>query len=315
MSIVKILNQIYYDPKNPASFGGAQILYLAARKLKKTITRHHVKQFLQSQPTYTLHFPVKKRFKRRKILARYIDHIWEADLIDVQAISKENRGFRYILTVIDILSRYAFAIPIKDKTADSVIFAFKKIFSKSERRPKKLHTDKGREFLSHKFLNFLKQNDIIQYSTSSEIKASLVERFNRTLKNRLYKYFTAKKTLHYIRVLPSLLQGYNNKIHRSHGVAPSTVNKKNQKKIWSILYQDYLHERAKPAKLKIGDFVRLSKYRNQFSKSYLQGWTKEIFVVEDVFGTNPVTYSIRDSHGDILEGRFYEAELIKFLLK
>ena len=230
MSTTKLLKKIYYDPRHTAGFGSARNLYLAAKAVRKAVTKKDVDKFLQSQPTHTLHFPVRKSFKRRKILARHIDHIWSSDLLDFQAISKENRGFRYVLIVIDVLSRYAFAVPLKDKTAKSVIAAFKKIFNKSGRRPQKLFTDMGKEYTSNQFKDFLRKSNIIQYSTCSEIKASLAERFIRTLKSKLYKYFTAKNTLHYIRVLPSVLQGYNDKIHSSHGMAPSKVNKRNQKK-------------------------------------------------------------------------------------
>ena len=315
MSTTKLLKKIYYDPRHTAGFGSARNLYLAAKAVRKAVTKKDVDKFLQSQPTHTLHFPVRKSFKRRKILARHIDHIWSSDLLDFQAISKENRGFRYVLIVIDVLSRYAFAVPLKDKTAKSVIAAFKKIFNKSGRRPQKLFTDMGKEYTSNQFKDFLRKSKIIQYSTGSEIKASLAERFIRTLKSKLYKYFTAKNTLHYIRVLPSVLQGYNDKIHSSHGMAPSKVNKRNQKKVWNILHADYLNEKPKPPRLHIGDFVRLSKYRRTFRKAYLQGWTTEIFVVHEVLPTNPVTYVIRDSNNEILEGAFYEPELIKIRLR
>ena len=278
MSTTKLLKKIYYDPRHTAGFGSARNLYLAAKAVRKAVTKKDVDKFLQSQPTHTLHFPVRKSFKRRKILARHIDHIWSSDLLDFQAISKENRGFRYVLIVKDVLSRYAFAVPLKDKTAKSVIAAFKKMFNKSGRRPQKLFTDMGKEYTSNQFKDFLRKSKIIQYSTGSEIKASLAERFIRTLKSKLYKYFTAKNTLHYIRVLPSVLQGYNDKIHSSHGMAPSKVNKRNQKKVWNILHADYLNEKPKPPRLHIGDFVRLSKYRRTFRKAYLQGWTTEILL-------------------------------------
>ena len=314
MSTTKLLKKIYYDPRHTAGFGSARNLYLAAKAVRKAVAKKDVDKFLQSQPTHTLHFPVRKSFKRRKILARHIDHIWSSDLLDFQAISKENRGFRYVLIVIDVLSRYAFAVPLKDKTAKSVIAAFKKIFNKSGRRPQKLFTDMGKEYTSNQFKDFLRKSNIIQYSTGSEIKASLAERFIRTLKSKLYKYFTAKNTLHYIRVLPSVLQGYNDKIHSSHVMAPSKVNIGNQKKVWNILYADYLNKKPKLPRLHIGDFVRLSKYRRTFRKAYLQGWTTEIFVVHEVLPTNPVTYVIHDSNNEILEGAFYEPELLKIRL-
>ena len=189
MSTAKILQKIYYDAGHHAGYGSVENLFRAAKLKKKKITRQEVERFLEKQDTFTLHRPVKKKFKRRKTLARYLDHIWQADLVDLQAISKENRGHSYILTVIDVLSRYAFAVPLKNKTGLSIIQAFKKIFSLSKRKPKKIHTDYGTEFYNKSFKDFLRDNKIILYSTSSDTKASIVERFNRTLKSKMYKYF------------------------------------------------------------------------------------------------------------------------------
>ena len=182
MSTTSILQDIYYDPGHHAGYGNAEDLYYAAKLRRKKITRREVERFLEKQDTYTLHRPVRKSFERRKTLSRHLDHIWQADLVDLQAISKENRGFSYILTVIDVLSRYAFAVPLKNKTGLSIVGAFKKIFSQYKRKPKKLHTDNGSEFYNKTFKDFLRKNKIILYSTSSDTKAALVERFNRTLK-------------------------------------------------------------------------------------------------------------------------------------
>ena len=146
------------------------------------------------------------------------------------------------------------------------------------------------------------------------MKAALVERFNRTLQSKLYKYFTAKKTLHYLRVLPVVIKSYNNRIHRAHGVSPQTVNKRNQKKIWEKLYGKYFKKKYKNPKLKIGDLVRLSKLRKTFGKAYLKGWTDEVFSIHEVKYTRPITYTIIDSSGDILKGSFYETELNKIRL-
>ena len=143
-----LLKRIYYDASHPASFSGVKTLFKAARKHKRNISRLTIEIFLEKQPTYTLHKNVRKRFKRRKILAKYVAHIWETDLIDLQAISAENRGNRYILTAIDVLSRYAFAQPIKDKKSSTIIQAFKKLFQLHNRKPTKIHSDRGKEFTS-----------------------------------------------------------------------------------------------------------------------------------------------------------------------
>ena len=260
-----------------------------------------MKYFLEKQPAYTLHKNVRKRFKRRKILAKYGDHIWEIDLIDLQAISAENRGNRYVLTVRDVLSRFALAQPIKDKKSSTIIEAFKKLFRLHNRKPTKNHSDCGKEFTSKEFTAFLRKQGVVQYSTFSENKAAIIGRFNRTIKSKIHRYFTAKKTLHYLKALPQFIRGYNNKVHRSHGFKPSHVNKKNYKRVWEALYGNYMRETVKKPRFVRGDFVRLSKLRGIFIKAYIRGWTTEIFIIHDIIKTNPVTYRIRDQQGEILQ--------------
>ena len=114
--------------------------------------------------------------------------------------------------------------------------------------------------------------------------------------------------------MPQFIHGYNNKIHRSHGFKPSLVNNKNYKRVWEALYGNYMRETTKKPRFVNGDFVRLSKLRGIFTKSYVRGWTTEIFIIHDILNTNPVTYKIRHQHGEILQGSFYEPELTKVRL-
>ena len=311
MSITKLLTKIYYDPENTASFSSVEKLYVAARQKKRKITRKDVVEFLQKQEVYTLHHPVKERFKRRKTLAKYKDHIWQIDLIDMSQFSRINHGYKFILTCIDILSRFGFAIPIRNKTGESVISAFQHIFSKFKRKPTKIHSDRGGEFTNHAFQQFLKQEKIIHYYSYSELKAAVVERFNRTLKSKLYKYFTYQKSNQYVKVLPLIVLSYNNTTHSAHGTAPNDVTKRNQKKIWKILYEKYLKTKPGIPKFQVGNNVRISKTRKQFQKGYLQRYTQEVFKIKQIKYSIPVTYQLKDSNDEIIEGFFYEPELIK----
>ena len=314
MLIINLLKKIYYDPNHSAGFSSAEKLFRAAKKLKKNITRKNVNEFLEKQPTYTLHHPVKINFQRRKTFAKYLDQIWQADLVDFQKYSRNNKGYKYVLTVIDILSRFAFAEPIKNKTGPSIVAAFNRIFSKYKRIPQKLQTDHGGEFYNTTLKAFLKNKKIIHYSTFSETKAAVVERFNRTFKNKLYKFFTHEKTKKYIQVLPEIISSYNKSVHRAHGFAPKNVTKKNQKKIWKILYGNHLKKKNKSPKFRVGDSVRISKTRKQFQKGYKEGWTKEIFIIDEIKLTKPVTYKLKDYNEEVLIGSFYEPELIKVKL-
>ena len=135
--------------------------------------------------------PVIKKFKKRTVYSGFKNNIWGADLADMQLISKFNKGFRFLLCVIDIFSKYAWVVPLKDKKGVSIVNAFQKILKESNRKPNKIWVDKGSEFYNNSFKNWLKDNDIEMYSTHNEGKSVAAERFTRTLKTKIYKYMTS----------------------------------------------------------------------------------------------------------------------------
>ena len=160
-----------------------------------------------------LHKPIRRKFIQRRVISNGIDDIWSADLVEMQPYSKENDGFRYLLNVIDIFSKYAWSKPLKNKTGNEVSNAFDKIL-KEGRKCKHLWVDEGTEFYNKIFLKLLDDNDIKIYSTYNQGKAVVIERFNRTLKSRMWKYFSANNTYKYIDILPDLIERYNNSKHR-----------------------------------------------------------------------------------------------------
>ena len=205
------------------------------------------------------------------------DDQWAADLIETQNIAKENQGIRYLLTVIDILSKYAWVQPLKDKKGPTVVKAFSKILEEG-RKPLKLQTDKGKEFYNKDMTQWLKENNIVHFSTGGDAKAAVVERFNRTLKERLYRYFTAANTLQFTDILQDLVEGHNVSEHSSIQMAPKAVTDQNSPQVWKTLYGKPPKKR-KPT-LKKGDMVRLNKIHRPFEKEYLPGWTEEVFIVD-----------------------------------
>ena len=132
-----------------------------------------------------LHTPVIKKFDKRKVYSQFRDNIWGVDLADMQSLSKKNKGIRYLLCAIDLFSKYAFVVPLKDKKGISIVNAFNKIIKQSNRKPNKIWVDQGGEFYNHNFKKWLSSNDIIMYSTFNEGKSVAAERFIRTLKNKL----------------------------------------------------------------------------------------------------------------------------------
>lgn len=184
-----VLQAIYYDPKHAAGFASVKKLAEASG-----LSEARVKAWLKAQPTYTLHTMARKTYPTRQYIVHDIDEQWQADLADVSLLSERNKGYHFILTVIDVFSRYAWARPLKSKHGEEVAAAFKDIFAEG-RIPKRIQTDQGKEFENRHVRALFDDYGIELFSIKSAYKAALVERFNRTLKSRLWKYFTAIVTL------------------------------------------------------------------------------------------------------------------------
>ena len=302
------LFKAYYDPSHPGSLGGLTRLAHATKVPLKL-----VQQWAQSQLGYTLHKPVRQHFKRSRVIVRGINQQWSADLVDLKNLSKYNKGMKYLLTVVDVFSKYAFVHPLKSKSGPALKEAFETIFTRSKRIPLSLHTDKGKEFLNSTLQRYLKQQNVHHFVTQSETKVQVVERFNRTLKERMFRAFTIGNTLNYLTLLPKLLHGYNASHHCTIGMAPKDVNLKTQERVWNKAFrQDWLkNKRTKfqRFKFKVGDKVRISKARRTFKKGYLPGWTEEVFVIRQLLKQSPPAYKIEEYDGTMVKGTFYEHEL------
>ena len=252
-----------------------------------------------------LHKPVSTKYQRRRVYVNGIDEIWAADLIDMRAFSKYNRGVKYLLAVIDIFSKYGWLMPLKDKTGKSVTKTLKKIFK--ERKPTKIWVDKGKEFWNKDVREII---DL--YSTENEEKSSVVERWNRTMKEKMFKYFTANSTMVYVNILTDLVKQYNNTRHSSTKMTPVEASKKkNENKVWKNLYLGHNERTINGAQFSVGDKVRITKKKNTFEKGYTPRWTEEVFTISAVQNTIPVTYKITDYKGEVIQGTFYEPELQK----
>ena len=292
----------YYDPSNPGSFGGVD-------KLWKEVggSREEVENWLKTQDTYTLHRPVRKKIKRNRISVAGIDDQWEADLLDVSTIAKHNNNFKFILTAIDSLSKYGFAVPLKNKMSESIVKAFTQIFK--SRQPRKLRTDHGKEFLNSIVQNFLKRRNIIFFTSNNETKAAIVERFNRTLRAKMWRYFTATNQERYVDVLPHLVQSYNDTIHSTTGMAPADINVMNAESVWRKMYKYPTKVKKVRPLLKVGDLVRLSKIKKTFEKEARRNWTREIFRVVRVYKKTIPEYRLEDLQGEEILGKFLQQEL------
>ena len=251
-----------------------------------------------------LHKPIIKKFNKRKVYSSFKDNIWGVDLADMQLLSKFNKGIKYLLCVIDLFSKYAFVIPLKDKKGVSIVNAFQSILDKSGGEPNKIWVDQGSEFYNHNFKKWLANNDISMYSTYNEEKSVVAERFIRTLKNKLYKHMATASKYVFYDVLDYIVKEYNNTRRSTIKMKPIDVKDN------TYINTDKKINNKDP-KFKVGDCVRISKYKNMFAKGYVPNWSEEVFVVNKIKNTVPWTYEINDLNGEEIVGSFYEKELQK----
>ena len=251
-----------------------------------------------------LHKPIIKKFEKRKVYSTFKDNIWGVDLADMQLLSKYNNRIRFLLCVIDIYSKYAWVVPLKDKKGISIVKAFQSILKQSNKIPNKIWVDKGSEFYNAYFKKWLRDNDIVTYSTHNEGKSVIAERFIKTLKSKIYKYMTSISKNVYIDKLDDIVDEYNNTYHTTIKMKP--IDGKDN------TYIDTSKEiNNKGPKFKVGDHVRISKYKNIFAKGYIPNWSEEVFVIKKVKNTIPWTYVINDLNGEEIIETSCEKELQK----
>ena len=231
----------------------------------------------------------------------------------MQSLSKKNKGIKYLLCAIDLFSKYAFVVPLKDKKGTSITNAFNKIIKQSNRKPNKIWVDQGGEFYNHVFKKWLSDNDIIMYSTFNKGKSVVAERFIRTFKNKFYKHMTATVKNVYHDVLDDVVNGYNNAKHSTIKIKPKGV--KNDTTKSSAIARNkrvYIDEHnEKSGRYNVGDRVRISKFKNIFAKGYTPNWSREIFIINKINDRVPYTYNLKDLNDEEIIGSFYDRELQK----
>ena len=221
----------------------------------------------------------------------------------MQSLSKYDKGYKYLLCAIGLFSKYAWVVPLKDKQGTSIVNTFQKIISKG-RKSNKILVDQCSEFYNNSFKDFLKINNIEMYSTYNEGKSVVAKRFIRTLKSKIFKHMAAISKNVYFDVLDDIVDKYNNTVHRTIKMKPIDVTDDS--------YAEYNEDfNKKDPKFKVGDHVRISKYKNIFAKGYAPNWLEEVFVVSGIKNTVPWTYIVSELNGEEITGIFYEKELQK----
>lgn len=185
-----------------------------------------------------IHRNVRHNFMRRRVIMRGINDLFQADLVEMIPYHKENKNFRYLLTIINVFTKFAWAIPIKTKSAKDVTAAFRLILSSIRHTPDNLQTDAGKEFFNGQFKKLMSEFNINHYTTYSKLKASIVERFNRTLKSKMWKRFSLQGSYKWIYFIDDIVKEYNNTFHRTIKMAPVNVKQKDEKQLLPTVYSN-----------------------------------------------------------------------------
>ena len=306
---IQHLKENYKNTKHPIAFSGISNIY---RYYDGKLTQKQIKNYLSTENAYTLHKksrvtgynPTFIKYKRQQI---------QLDLVDIQNLSKSNDDYRYLLMGIDCFTRYGFCEPLKDKKSQTVLSGFKALLQKAKKYPSSVVSDSGSEFTNNKFVQFCKENSIKCHQSYTSIHASFVERFNRTIKNRIYSYMDSHNTQRFVDVLQDIITAYNNTNHRMIGTTPSKAElKQNHSNVRENLQKYYSKFSKQKPKYKVGDTVRITVLGNKFHRGFEVQNKDEVFVISDVNTNLPRPLYKLHTFGDpneIIKGSFYGNEL------
>ena len=283
------------------------MLAYSAIKTKKTLGLGN--NFTIEDLSNELNKPTINKFPRQKVIVNHINEIHSTDLVDMSQYSKMNRGYKYIFTNIDVFSKIAYAFPLKSKKIQDIKPCFEKIFKNN--KPNFIWSDKESSVFSKEMQQFFKNNNVRIYHTNSHLKAVVIERFNRSLRELMMKEFVKNNNTVWYNILPKLIKIYNNKFHITIKMKPIQVNKNNEKYIKENIYT--YNKTNKIPKFKIGDLVRISlKRRPIFDKASNNiKWSEKLFKIHSINKSNVISYKIKDLNDNIIDGIFYQQELQK----
>ena len=296
----------YLDPKEPGSFSGLHKFY---KSLNGQIKRKKVEDFLKQQDAYTLHKYKRIHFKRNKVIVGGMMQQWDSDVGFLDDFAQQNDNYKYFVVFIDVFSQYLYTHPLKTKEAKEMVQAIKFVFSQGH-KPLEIRTDKGGEYMGVVFKRYLKSENVEHIITENETKAAFAERVIKTIKKRLYRYFTYSNNNRWIDVLQDITTSYNSTFHRSIGMAPSDVNTENAAKLWLKLCHQPKVLKFPKLRFDTGDSVRISYLEGKFHRDFDQHFTREVFTVSKrkVKAGIPV-YQLTDYNGEVIDGWFYGNEM------
>jgi hypothetical protein len=299
----------YTNVGHPIAFSGITNVY---NYYNGRIPLDRIKFLLSGKESYTLHREFHKNV-RNISFSHFKRYQFQMDLVDIQSHAKANDGVRYLFTVIDTFTRYAFVRPLKDKYGKTVVNAFKSILDEAQTKPYQIVMDKGTEFNNQDFKKLCADLKIKLTNPSASTHAAYIERFNRTLQLIIYKYMTENETNRFIDVLQDLVKTYNNRVHRIIQMSPleAETNPDAALKINLQVARQYEKLPRKKVNFKIGDFVRIAKQKGKFSRGYNEQTTHEIFRIYQIDNRKKIPlYHLEEYDGEEkIKGGFYDFEL------
>lgn len=304
------IDNVYANIKNPSSFTSIANL---KKNVDSKINDEDIKKYLQASLTYTLHKPAKKKMIHPKVKALSIDNVWMMDLAEFGNIAKYNDGVRYVLFVIDVFSKFLFVRTLKTKKGEEVADQFADIINKSQRKPGITVSDQGGEFHCPPMREIMETLNIQHIVTGSQVKASVVERCIKSIKQRMYKYFTHANTLHYLNVLQQIVHNYNRTIHTTTKHKPVDINYSNEEDVYNHAFKDGRVVHKREENIEKGDYVRLAILKGMYKKGYEMSHTPEVYIVDDIINKpkNVKMYRLRDFDGEVIKGAFLNEEIQK----
>ena len=308
----RYLTDLYYDPASAGSFSGVQKLWIEVKNDNEYgLSYSDVKEWLDTQETYMRHKPVKRIFKRETIIMSALDQQWDADVMDMVKFSRKNNGYRYLAVFIDIFSRYIWVRPLKTKKTAEMVIVMKDVFVEG-RHPLSIRTDRGSEYMGKEVQIYLKSMEILHFTARNALHANYAERLIRTLKGKIYRYFTNFQTNRYIDIIQDIVSGYQNTIHSTIMLKPIEINSFNEQSVYEKIYLPSQVEKETKRvvyKYDVGDYVCTLESRTPFTKGYEQTFTQELFEIVYRSPTHPPRYKLIDLKGESIAGTFYEQEL------
>jgi hypothetical protein len=313
-NIGEYLESIYYDPLHAGSYSGLQKFWTTIKEDNHYNLRYkQVSDWLKKQESYVRHQQPPKVYPRQKILMSSMDEQWDGDLLSMLQFAKKNNGYKYLAVFIDIFSRYIWVEPMKTKKGGEMVQVLARVFNKG-RKPMNLRTDRGTEYTNNIVQHYLKRENVHHFVAYNPIHASYAERVIRTLKGKIYRFFTNSQTNRYIDHIDDIVDGYLDTIHSTTGMRPRDITDKNAQDVYEKLYlPQQLAEERKPVKYKfeIGAKVYLLMDRSTFNKGYKETYFQEIFEITRRTPTHPPRYKLADLLKEDINGSFYEQQLVK----